>query len=258
MKKLSKSTRLHVLWNHQFLQGSWNYERMQNGGWCYGIIPALDQLYDSKDDKAQALKRHLAFYNTHPYVSAPIIGVALALEEKKANGEPIEDQHINDVKVAMMGPLASIGDPIFWFTLRPILASIGAFFALSGNLLGPLFFFGAWNIIRLLFLWIMQEKGYEYGETFIDSFDDTLLHNISLGASVAAMFIFGALVNRFVTINFNSALLQTNLDAFIPNLSGLLLTLLCCYLLKKKVSPLVLIVVILVIMCILSMAGVLA
>lgn len=39
--QLTKKDRLSVAWRHQFLQGSWNYERMQNGGWCYSIIPAI-------------------------------------------------------------------------------------------------------------------------------------------------------------------------------------------------------------------------
>lgn len=38
---LTKQDRKKVWWRHQFLQGSWNYERMQNGGWCYSIIPAI-------------------------------------------------------------------------------------------------------------------------------------------------------------------------------------------------------------------------
>ena len=48
---LSKKDRLSVAWRHQFLQGSWNYERMQNGGWCYSIIPAIKKLYPNKDDQ---------------------------------------------------------------------------------------------------------------------------------------------------------------------------------------------------------------
>lgn len=39
--KLSKSDRQKVWWRSQFLQGSWNYERMQNMGWAYALIPAL-------------------------------------------------------------------------------------------------------------------------------------------------------------------------------------------------------------------------
>ena len=77
---LTKQDRLAVFNRHQYLQGSWNYERMQNGGWCYSMIPAIKKLYPNRDDQIAALKRHLEFYNTHPYVSAPVIGVTLALE----------------------------------------------------------------------------------------------------------------------------------------------------------------------------------
>lgn len=73
------------------------------------------KLYTNKEDQAAALKRHLEFFNTHPYVAAPIIGVTLALEEEKANGTEIEDAAIQGVKIGMMGPLAGIGDPVFWF-----------------------------------------------------------------------------------------------------------------------------------------------
>ena len=83
---LTKQDRKKVWWRHQFLQGSWNYERMQNGGWCYSIIPAIKKLYSNKEDQIAALKRHMEFYNTHPYVSSPVMGVTLALEEEKANG----------------------------------------------------------------------------------------------------------------------------------------------------------------------------
>ena len=75
--QLTKADRKKVCFRHQFLQGSWNYERMQNGGWCFAMIPAIKKLYTSKDDQIAALKRHLEFYNTHPYVSAPVIGVTL-------------------------------------------------------------------------------------------------------------------------------------------------------------------------------------
>ena len=160
---LSKQDRKKVWWRHQFLQGSWNYERMQNGGWCYSIIPAIKKLYPNKEDQVAALKRHLEFYNTHPYVSSPVMGVTLALEEEKANGEAVDDTAIQGVKVGMMGPLAGVGDPVFWFTVRPILGALGASLALSGNLLGPILFFVLWNVIRMAFEWYTQEFGYNVG-----------------------------------------------------------------------------------------------
>lgn len=124
---LSKSDRIKVWWRSTFLQGSWNYERMQNGGWAYSLIPALRKLYPEKKDLSLALKRHLEFFNTHPYLASPIIGVTLALEEDKANGADVDNTAIQGVKVGMMGPLAGVGDPVFWYTVRPIIGSLGCF-----------------------------------------------------------------------------------------------------------------------------------
>ena len=282
---LSKKDRMDVCWRHQFLQGSWNYERMQNGGWCYSIIPAIKKLYKTEEDRAAALKRHLEFYNTHPYVSAPVMGVTLALEEERANGMPVDDQTVQGVKVGMMGPLAGVGDPVFWFTVRPILGALGASLALSGSIVGPLLFFVVWNLVRIAFLWYTQEFGYKVGTSIAKDMSGGLLGKVTEGASILGMFIIGALVQRWVSISFTPSkgayiewdklpkgaagikealtqynslganglnqvkvtTLQQNLDQLVPGLAALLLTLLCCYLLKKKVSPIVIIIALFVV-----------
>lgn len=207
-KTLTKKDRMSVAWRHQFLQGSWNYERMQNGGWCYSMIPAIKKLYTNKEDQVAALKRHMEFYNTHPYVSAPVIGVTLALEEERANGAEVNDQAIQGVKVGMMGPLAGVGDPVFWFTLRPILGALGASLALSGNIVGPLIFFLAWNIIRIAFLWYTQEFGYKVGNSIAQDLSGGLLGKVTQGASILGMFIIGSLVQRWVSISFTPIVSQ--------------------------------------------------
>ena len=200
--QLSKKDRMSVALRHQFLQGSWNYERMQNGGWAFSMIPAIKKLYTNKEDQIAALKRHLEFYNTHPYVSAPVMGVTLALEEGRANGEPIDDVAIQGVKVGMMGPLAGVGDPVLWFTIRPILGALGASIALGGSALGPILFFVLWNVIRLVFLWYTQEFGYKAGASISSDLSGGMLGKITEGASILGMFIIGALVQRWVSISF--------------------------------------------------------
>ena len=205
---LSKKDRMDVCWRHQFLQGSWNYERMQNGGWCYSISPAIKKLYKTEEDRSAALKRHLEFYNTHPYVSAPVMGVTLALEEERANGMPVDDQTVQGVKVGMMGPLAGVGDPVFWFTVRPILGALGASLALSGSIVGPLLFFVVWNIVRIAFLWYTQEFGYKVGTSIAKDMSGGLLGKVTEGASILGMFIIGALVQRWVSISFTPVVSQ--------------------------------------------------
>ena len=199
---LSKKDRLSVAWRSTFLQGSWNYERMQNGGWVFALIPAIKKLYTNKEDQIAALKRHLEFFNTHPYVASPVIGVTLALEEDKANGAPVDDAAIQGVKVGMMGPLAGVGDPVFWYTVRPILGALGASLAMGGSILGPILFFVLWNVIRWAFMWYTQEFGYRVGTKITEDLSGGLLQKVTKGASILGMFVLGALIERWVSINF--------------------------------------------------------
>ncbi|MGN8884105.1 PTS system mannose/fructose/sorbose family transporter subunit IID [Ligilactobacillus salivarius] len=206
---LSKKDRMAVCWRSTFLQGSWNYERMQNGGWAYSMIPALKKLYTTKEDRAAALKRHLEFFNTHPYLAAPILGVTLALEEDRANGAPVDDVTINGVKVGMMGPLAGVGDPVFWFTARPIIGALGASLAISGNIVGPILFFVLWNVLRIAFLWYTQEFGYRAGSKITDDLSGGLLQKVTRGAAMMGMFVLGALIERWVSIKFTPVVSKT-------------------------------------------------
>jgi mannose PTS system EIID component len=210
--KLTKKDRLSIWWRSTFIQGSWNYERMQNGGWAFSLIPAIKKLYKTKEERSAALTRHLEFFNTHPYVASPIIGVTLALEEDRANGAPVDDVTIQGVKVGMMGPLAGIGDPVFWFTLRPILGALGASLALAGNILGPIIFFFGWNIIRMAFMWYTQEFGYKAGSSITDDLSGGILQDVTKGASILGMFILGSLVNRWVSVKFTPIISQIPLS----------------------------------------------
>ena len=200
--ELSKKDRLAVAWRSTFLQGSWNYERMQNGGWCYAMIPAIKKLYKDPEDRKAALKRHLEFFNTHPYVASPVLGVTLALEEDRANGAAVNDVAIQGVKIGMMGPLAGAGDPLFWFTLRPIMLSLGASLAVSGNVAGPFVFFILWNIMAAVVKWYTQEFGYRAGTAITDDLSGGLLQKVTRGASMMGMFVIGSLIQRWVSITF--------------------------------------------------------
>ena len=203
--------KIHFNWIWQSQIG-WNYERMQNGGWAFAMIPAIKRLYKTKEEQSAALKRHLEFFNTHPYVASPILGVTLALEEERANGAPVEDVTIQGVKVGMMGPLAGIGDPVFWFTIRPILGALAASLAISGNILGPIIFFLGWNIIRMAFTWYTQEFGYKAGSRISEDLSGGVLQDITKGASILGMFILGSLVNRWVSVQFTPVVSSVTLS----------------------------------------------
>ena len=209
---LSKKDRRSVALRSTFLQGSWNYERMQNGGWCFAMIPAIKKLYTNKEDQKAALKRHLEFFNTHPYVASPVLGVTLALEEEKANGAQVDDAAIQGVKVGMMGPLAGVGDPVFWFTARPMLGALGASLAMGGSILGPILFFVLWNVIRWAFMWYTQEFGYRAGSKISEDLSGGLLQKVTKIASILGMFVLGSLIERWVSINFTPVVSKVKLS----------------------------------------------
>lgn len=200
--KLTKADRFKMFLRSYFLLSSFNYERMQNGGVAYTLIPAIKKLYSSKADRAAALKRHLEFFNTHPFMANPIFGVTLALEEERANGANVDDAAISGVKIGMMGPLAGAGDPLFWFTLRPIMLSLGASLAVSGNVAGPFVFFILWNIMAAAVKWYTQEFDYRAGTAITDDLSGGLLQKVTRGASMMGMFVIGSLIQRWVSITF--------------------------------------------------------
>ncbi len=253
-KKINNTDLNKVFLRSTLLQGSWNFERMQALGFCYAMIPVINKLYyDNKKEKKKAVQRHLEFFNTHPYMVAPILGVVIAMEEKKANNSKINKSVINSIKIGLMGPLAGIGDPIFWGTIRPILSALGASLSINGSILGPIIFFLSFNIIRLSTLYYGIHYGYKKGLNIVKELNENLLKKLTEGSSILGLFIMGALVSKWTKINIPVVVskikeyqsniikittIQNIFDQLIPGLIPLLLTLTCMWLLKKKINPL--------------------
>ncbi len=112
----------------------------------------------------------------------------------------------------MMGPLAGVGDPVFWFTVRPMLGALGASLAMGGSILGPIIFFVAWNLIRWAFMWYTQEFGYKAGSKITEDLSGGVLQDITKGASILGMFVLAALVQRWVSISFKPNVSRVPLD----------------------------------------------
>ncbi|RFA36580.1 PTS mannose transporter subunit IID [Virgibacillus dokdonensis] len=256
-KLITKKEIKRSFWRSNLWQGSWNFERMHALGYLFTMIPFFKKLYpENNDERKQAMKRHLEFFNTHPYMAAPIVGVTAAMEEQKKKGASIDDAGINGLKVGMMGPLAGVGDPVWWGTARPVIAALGAGIAMNGNLLGPILFFILWNVLRMGFRYWGIDYGFKKGMDIIKDMDGGLLQKLTVGSSVLGLFIMGALVNKWTTINIPVVVskiknpetdkvdvqtVQDILDSLIPGLVPLLLTFFVMWLLRKKVSPITII-----------------
>ena len=252
-KMLNNRDLIRMYWRSTFLLGSFNFERMQAMGFCYTLMPAIRKVYrGDKAAEAAALKRHLEFYNTQPWVSSVVFGVTAAMEEQKAKGEDISEETITSVKVGLMGPLAGVGDPIFWGTARPVLAALGASLALNGSIVGPLLFFVGINILRVLTRWYGLKFGYERGTEMVTEVGGGQLKKITQMAAIMGLFVMGALVSKWTTIKFPAVVstvknddgivtdttVQSILDQLLPGLAALGLTFLCMWLLNKKINAL--------------------
>jgi len=244
------------------LQASFNYERMQAGGWLYSMLPFLKKIY--KDDKkglSESMQGHLEFINTSPPIVPFLMGLILSLEENKENRNTIQG-----LKVALFGPLAGIGDAIYWFTILPIVAGITASFASNGSILGPIIFFLVYLAIFIMRIF-WAHTGYSVGLKAITKIKENS-ELIAKAATILGVTVIGGLIATYVHIDVLSkiniggghsiALQKDFFDHIFPNILPLGYTFLMYYLLKsRKWSPVLLIVLTFVVAIILSFLGVL-
>lgn len=229
-----------------FLQASFNYERMQAGGFLAAQLPFLKKIYkDDKEGLTASMKDNLEFINTHPNLVGFLMGLLISLEEKKADRGIIKG-----LKVALFGPLAGIGDALFWFTLLPIVAGVTASLAIEGNILGPILFFAVYLTIFILRIsW--THLGYNVGIKAIDRIT-TSTQAISKAATILGVTVIGGLIASYVKIRIATQVVvnadktvfiqEDFVDKIFPNILPLGYVLLMFYLLKnKKISPVTLI-----------------
>ncbi len=97
------------------IQGSWNYHTMIGAGFAFAMLPGLRRLFG--DDPAMmdaSVRRHLEHFNAHPYLANVALGAALRLEADGADPETVRR-----FKIAVRGPLGSLGDSLVWATWLP-------------------------------------------------------------------------------------------------------------------------------------------
>ena len=242
MNKIEKKQLKSVFWRSFALQGAFNYERMQNVGYMYAMLPVIKKLYRNKEDQAAAITRHLEIFNTTPAVVPTIMGISAAMEEENANNPAFDVQSINAVKASLMGPLAGIGDSIFWGTVRIIAAGIGVSIAKDGNLFGPLLFLVLYNLPNILVRIFGLKLGYQVGVNSLDRIQkEGLMDKIMAVATIVGLCVVGGMVATMLNIttplkwNIRGAeiVVQDILDQILPKMLPLAFTFGIYKLLKK-------------------------
>jgi PTS system mannose-specific IID component len=121
-----------------FIAAALNFRRMQNLGFAYAMMPVIRKKQDTAAETDERLTRHLQMFNTHPYLSTPLIGSLVRMEEEQDG--PDGASSVEMVKKSLSGPYAAIGDTFFWGALRPCGGIVAVALSGLGWALAPLAF----------------------------------------------------------------------------------------------------------------------
>jgi mannose/fructose/N-acetylgalactosamine-specific phosphotransferase system component IID len=252
------------------LQWCWNYERMQASGFAYAMVPVLKELYNSEDEICEHLERHMQFYNSHPGTSAIVFGASVALEEG------YQPEMSDSIKIALMGPLAGIGDTLQGALVQPFAYLISAALAANpfpGNLLSIpvllipflIYFWARWP-----FFWWGYRQSTKIIEDVGSKGDFNLLRDAAqvLGLTVIGGFIPDILKGLTFKLTWTQMIdgkpagdpfnLQALLDGMVPYLLPIGLVAFCYWMLKKqRLTPVTVICIVGILTFILGAVGIL-
>ncbi len=237
---------------------NYNYVRQMGHGCAWCMIPYIKWLYpNDKDKRTEAYAREAVFYNITPDINPIGVGLFSTMEkEYKENPDNFDPAIINNVKIAIMGPMSGIGDSLFQITIRLFITSIALPFAQAGSIMGAIIM----TLGQFLFQWGASFVGaiylYNAGREFVvKAINENFLPMLTRAASILGMVMVGAMIQKTCDIPFaiefgfgdQVSTLSSLFDSIAPGLLGLGLTLLCYRLIRNKFNPNVLLLVFIVI-----------
>jgi PTS system mannose-specific IID component len=184
-----------------FIQAGWNFERMQNLGLAWSMLPALRELYPDKERRIKALLRHLEIFNTHPFMAPLLMGSLIRTEQQGLHQGDSDALRTSQFKQALTGPLAAVGDSLFWATLRPLAALAAAALAWMAPELGPLVpmlaYLGLFNLPHLVLRFNGIFQGYTLGADVAEYLRKTDTQGVIAAFRLAALILLGAALAAF-------------------------------------------------------------
>jgi len=232
--KLTKSDIKKVFWRLQIFGLGVAYTPVYSQGLCFltAITPVLKRLYKDKpkEERAHAMQRHLQYFLSQNTATGLILGLTAAVEETTNEDEK---EAVIAIKAGMMGSLAAIGDSVFKLTIQAISGSIGAAYALQGNILGAILMFVIYNGVNMGIKYYGIKIGYEKGVEYIQSGEQArVMQRIINVATMVGVVVIGGIIGNTVQLNIGTEIvtgdtvvkIQELLDGTMPQLLPLLFT----------------------------------
>jgi mannose/fructose/N-acetylgalactosamine-specific phosphotransferase system component IID len=184
------------------IQAGWNFDRMQNLGFAWSMLPPLREIYPDKERRTEALLRHMDLVNTHPFMAPLLMGSVIRAEQEGSHaGAAAAAQRTATLKQALCGPLAAIGDSLFWATLRPLAALAAVSVAWMAPELGPVApmatFLGLFNLPHLVIRFNGIFQGYTLGSSVSEYLRRTDTQGVIAAFRLAAMILVGSTLAGF-------------------------------------------------------------
>lgn len=232
--KISKLKLFHVWLRLLLLQGSWNFERLQGGGWFYAMAPVLRLLYGEKELQRIA-REHVGYFNTHPYLAPAVVGAAIRMELDRSAGKDLEID-IAEFKEMVAAPYAAVGDALFWGGLRPLAAGVALLLAAKGLIIAPIVFLLLFNALPLWFRIAGFLSGYELGLRSAEFLQRRKLPDLAIRAKETSVVLLGG-VAAFLVFQ----LLEAEQKPLWLGFLAVPAVLLCGYLAGRGISTLLLV-----------------
>lgn len=171
-------------------------------GFEYTMMPFINEFYDDEEEKKQAMVRHNSYFNSNLALVPFIMGVTASMEKENSETEDFNTDSINAIKTSLMGPLAGIGDSVFWGVLKAIAAGVAIGLAKSGNILAPIVFLLIFNVPVQLIRWYSGKMGYTLGSTYISQlYENGLINILTKAASTIGLMMVGAMTSQMVKLD---------------------------------------------------------
>ena len=104
-----------------FLQNGYNYGNYEGLSYSFVLFPALRRLFPAEKDLKRELKDSMSYCSVNPNF-LPIL-TSLHLTSLNCG---LSGGDTRDIRTAMMGPLAGIGDSLVQFCIAPVFSTLGA------------------------------------------------------------------------------------------------------------------------------------
>lgn len=233
LRRISRRTALRAY----LLQNGYNYGNYEGLAYANIMFPALKKLCKNDEELRRELKDSLGYCSVNPNFLPILTSFQIV-----AFHQGIRAKDTRDIRLALMGPLAGIGDSMVQFCFAPVFSTIGASMAAEGMAAGPAVFLLGMNLLLLGLKLFNEALGYRLSMSLTDSLKDSLAP-VSQGARMIGSAVIAGLAVECITVQTTIEFsrggetvfaLQSFLDTLLPGMLPVLFTGFLFYLIRIK------------------------